>query len=219
MKARANRFVAMITVWVMGLMAAFPALAFAAEAGEAGISAEADLAAAAEEASGGLNAILPDMAEFIPMLVAFIILWIILGKFGWPAFNKMLETRENTIRDALKKSEEAQIESERVLAEYQQQLADAKTQANQIIAEARNSADALKADLTAKAQQEAADMIAKAKDAIEAEKKQAVLELQASVADNAVDLATRLVGEGLNEDEQRKIIARYVNEAGSFNAN
>ncbi len=72
----------------------------------------------ASEESSGINAILPDPAEFVPMLIAFIILWIILAKFGWPMFEGMLEKRENTIREALKKSEEAQIESERVLAEY-----------------------------------------------------------------------------------------------------
>ena len=49
---------------------------------------------------GGIDAILPKMNEFIPMLVAFIILWIVLAKFGWPVFNGMLEKRENTILEA-----------------------------------------------------------------------------------------------------------------------
>lgn len=43
----------------------------------------------ADEGSG-VAAILPQMDEFIPMLVAFIILWIILAKFGWPLFEGML---------------------------------------------------------------------------------------------------------------------------------
>ena len=115
MKTRANKAVAKVAFGALALNAAFPALAFAAEA----------------EQEGGISAILPDMAEFIPMLIAFIILWIILAKFGWPMFAGMLEKRENTIREALKKSEEAQIESERVLAEYNKQLADAKAQSAQ----------------------------------------------------------------------------------------
>lgn len=203
MKARANK-VAKLSVAALAATAAFPALAFASEG---------------HEEAAGIAAILPNMAEFIPMLIAFIILWIVLGKFGWPAFNGMLEKRETTIREALKKSEEAQIESERVLAEYKTQLAEAKTQSAQIIADARATGEAVKADITAKAQAEAADMIAKAKVAIEAEKKQAIAELQASVADVSVDVAARLIGEDLTDDEHRKIIERYVNEAGSFNAN
>ena len=202
MKTRANKAVAKVAFGALALNAAFPALAFAAEA----------------EQEGGISAILPDMAEFIPMLIAFIILWIILAKFGWPMFAGMLEKRENTIREALKKSEEAQIESERVLAEYNKQLADAKAQSAQIIADARSVGEAVKADITAQAQTEAADMIAKAKAAIEAEKKQAISELQA-VADTSVDVAARLIGEDLTEGEHRAIIERYVKEAGSFNGN
>ncbi len=181
---------------------AFPALAFAEE-----------------EASGGLSAVLPDMMEFIPMLVAFVLLWIILAKFGWPMFNGMLEKRENTIREALKQSEEAKIEAERVLAEYKKQLADAKVEATQMVADARATGEAVKAEITAKANEEAQDLIAKAKQTIEAEKKAAIAELQASIADTSVDVAARLIGNDLTEGEHRAIIERYVKEAGSFNGN
>ena len=62
-------------------------------------------------------------------------------------------------------------------------------------------------------------MIEKARAAIEAEKKAAVAELQGSIADISVSVASRLVGEDLGDDDHRRIIERYVNEAGSFHAN
>ena len=185
-----------------GMTFAFPALAFASE-----------------EEAGGISAILPDMAEFIPMLVIFILLWIVLAKFGWPKFEAMLDKREQTIKDSLEKSEAARIESERVLEEYKRQLEDAKSQAASIVADAKRTGEAVKADLTEKAQTEAAGMIEKARAAIETEKKAAIAELQGSVADASIAVASRLIGEDLNDDEHRKIIERYVNEAGSFNAN
>lgn len=206
MKAKAKETSARIGLAALagaGMTFAFPALAFAAE----------------EESSGGLSAILPDMAEFIPMLVIFILLWIVLAKLGWPKFEAMLSKRETMIKDALEKSEEARIESERVLEEYRVQLADAKAQAAQIVADAKQTGEAAKADITAKAQSEATDMIAKARTAIEAEKKAAIAELQSSVADTSVAVAARLIGEDLSESEHRKMIERYVNEAGSFDAN
>lgn len=92
----------------------------------------------------------------------------------------MLEKRANTIRDDLKNAEEARQESERVLAEYQQQLAEAKVQASKIVADAKKAGEDVKADITAKAQAEAADMIEKAHAAIEAEKKAAIADLQGS---------------------------------------
>lgn len=182
------------------LACAFPTLAFASE-------------------KEGIAVLIPDMNEFIPMLIAFILILIILAKFGWPVVDNIVTKRENTIKEALKKSEEAQIESERVLAEYRDQLAEAKTQSAQIIADARATGEAVKAEITEKAQAEATEMINKAKVAIEAEKKQAIADLQASIADTSVDVAARLIGEDLTEGEHRAIIERYVREAGSFNAN
>ncbi len=168
---------------------------------------------------GGIEAILPKMNEFIPMLVAFIILWIILAKFGWPIFDGMLVKRENTINEALKKSEEAKIEAERTLAEYQKQLADAKAQAAKVIADAKETGEAVRADITKQAQDEAASMIEKARIAIEAEKKAAISDLQGSIADISVDVASRLISSDLSDAEHRAIIERYINEAGSFHAN
>lgn len=185
-----------------GMTVAFPALAFAGE-----------------KASGGIDAVLPDPVEFVPMLVIFILLWIVLAKFGWPKFEGMLDKREKSIKESLEKSEQARVESERLLAEYKQQLEEAKTQAAQIVAEAKQAGEAARADIADKAQAEAANMIEKAHIAIEADKKAAILELQGSLADLSIAVASRLIGEDLNDDEHRRIIERYVNEAGSFNAN
>ena len=180
---------------------AFPALAFA------------------NEEKSGLAVILPDLNEFIPMLIAFIVIAIILWKFGWPMFEAMLEKRERTIAEALQKSEESRIEAERVLAEYKEQLADAKAQAAKLIADARETGEAMRADITKQAQDEAANMIEKARVAIEAEKQAAMTDLQNSVADLSVDVASRLVSSDLSDAEHRAIIERYINEAGSFHAN
>ena len=84
------------------LACAFPTLAFASEEKE------------------GIAVLIPDMNEFIPMLVAFIIILIVLAKFGWPVVDNIITKRESTIKEALKKSEEAQAEAERTLAEQVQ---------------------------------------------------------------------------------------------------
>ena len=86
------------------------------------------------------------------------------------------------------------------------------------MAEAKKTGEAVKADIQAQAQAESAAMIEKAKSTIEVEKKAAVAELQGSIVDISVADAERLIGEDLSDDEHRKIIERYVNEAGSLNA-
>ena len=67
------------------------------------------------------------------------------------------------------------------------------------------------------AEQEAAAKAA-ALAAAEAEKKAAIADLQGSVADLSINVAAKLIGNDLTDDEHRKMIERYVAEAGSFNA-
>ena len=73
--------------------------------------------------------------------------------------------------------------------------------------------------LRCQAQVEADGMIEKARAAIEAEKKAAIADLQGSVADISVEVASKVIGTDLSDDEHRAIIKRYVEEVGSFNAN
>ena len=162
---------------------------------------------------GGIDAILPKMNEFIPMLVAFIILWIVLAKFGWPLFDGMLVKRETTIREALEKSEQARIESERVLAEI-----EARQEAATIISEAKQQAEAQRAATTAKAQEEAEKIIVKAREAMQAEKNAAIAELQASVADIACAAMTRVVQEDFTDADHRRLIEKSLEEIGTLNA-
>lgn len=171
-----------------------------------------------EESTGGIAAILPDMNEFIPMLVAFIVVAIILAKFGWPVLDNILATREASIKEALEKSEEARIESERVLEEYREQLAQARQEATTIVAEAKKSGEALVADATEKAKAEAEAIVAKAHASIETEKKAAIAELQSSVADLTVAVTAKIIGEDFSDAEHRKLIESSIAKAGNLDA-
>ncbi|TLM98965.1 MAG: ATP synthase F0 subunit B, partial [Actinobacteria bacterium] len=72
---------------------------------------------AAEGGGGGAAALIPKAAELIPALISFVIVFIILSKFAWPAISDMLDKRADTIRESLEKSEAAKIEAERLLEE------------------------------------------------------------------------------------------------------
>lgn len=193
--------VAGVTASTCAVVAACPALAFAAE-GE----------------GGGISAILPQMDEFIPMLIAFLILWAILAKFGWPLFEGILTKRETAIRESLEKAEEARIESERVLNEYRKQLADARQESATIVAEAKQAGESLRKELAQKAQAEADVIVEKARTQIEAEKKAAVADLQGSVADLTVAVTARIIGQDFSDADHRQLIERSIEEVGNLNA-
>jgi F-type H+-transporting ATPase subunit b len=190
------------------LTVAFPAMAFAEEA-----------AAHADNTREGIELLIPVLGEFVPMAIAFIVLWVILAKVGWPAFMGMIDKRANTIKESLERAENAKIESERILEENRAELADAKKQAAQIVADAKQAAAQVRTELEDQARADAEQIITKARAAVEAEKKAAIAELQSSVADLSVAVAGRLIGTELSDAEHRKVIERYLAEAGSLNAN
>lgn len=187
-------------------------------AGTAAAIAAAMPAMALAENAGGITAILPDLNEFIPMVVAFLIVAVVLGKFGWPVLENIIEKRESSIKEALEKSEEARIESERVLEEYREQLAQARQESIAILAEAKQSGEAVRDDIVAKAQAEADEIVAKARQSIESEKNAAVAELQSSVADLTVAVVAKVIGEDFSDAEHRKLIESSIAKAGKLDA-
>lgn len=177
------------------------------------------LALAEENSDLGIGILIPNLSEFIPALIAFLVIWVVLAKFAWPMIIGMLDKRQETIKNNLDEAEAAKIEAQRSLEEYKKQLADARREAAGIVDEARRAGEQVKADITAQAQAQADEMIAKAKKSIEKEKLAAIADLQSSVADLSVAVAGRFIGEGLSDADQRKLIEKYVAEAGALDAN
>lgn len=166
-----------------------------------------------------MSAIIPNPAELIPALISFAIVFFVLSKFAWPAVSDMLDKRADTIREGLERAEAAKIEAERLLEEYKQTMADARKEAGAILQQAKQAAEAQRLEGTAKTQAEIDDMLTKARESIEGERRAAVASLQASVADLSVAVAGKLIGGELTDDDHRKVIEKYVSEAGSLNAN
>jgi F-type H+-transporting ATPase subunit b len=189
------------SVFSTAALLSVPSLAFAAEGGP------------------GISLLIPKMGEWIPMLIGFIILWAVLAKFAWPAFIGMIDKRQATIKDSLERAEAAKVESERLLEENKAQLDEAKKQAAQIIADAKKTGDAVRAEMMAQAQEDARLLVEKANAAIEVETKVAIAQLQSSVADLSVSVAGKLIGNDLSDAEHRRLIEHYLTEAGSLNAN
>jgi F-type H+-transporting ATPase subunit b len=177
------------------------------------------LAFADENEESPLSLLIPNPGEFAPMLICFIALWLILVKFGWPAITGMLDKRVTTIRESLERAESAKVESEGLLEQQKAQLDEAKKQATQIIADARTTGEALRAEMAEQAREDARLLVERANAAIEVEKRAAIAQLQSSVADLSVAVAGRLIGQDLSDVEHRRLIEHYLAQAGSFDGN
>jgi F-type H+-transporting ATPase subunit b len=166
-----------------------------------------------------VQAIIPNLAEFIPALISFAVVFFLLSRFAWPAISDMLDKRAETIREGLERAEAAKVEAERLLEEYKQTMADARKEAGSILQQAKQAAEATRVEATAKTQADIDEMLAKARDSIEGERRAAIASLQASVADLSVAVAGKLIGSELSADDHAAVIEKYLSEAGSLNAN
>ena len=168
--------------------------------------------------NSGISVILPNMIEFIPMLIAFIIVAIVLWKFGWPKFEGMLEARKSKIEDDLKESESKRIEAEKLVEDYKKKLEEAEKQADEIIKEAKLSGSEIGKDIEESAKKQAESTTEKAKLTIEQQKKAAEQDIKTKSVDIAIAAVKKFVSKDMTDAEHRKLIEKYVKEAGSLKA-
>jgi F-type H+-transporting ATPase subunit b len=164
---------------------------------------------AAEEASP----LVPHTAELIVGFIAFTLLFLVLRKAVVPKFEKAFSDRTNAIQGGIERAEKAQLEAQRALAQYNEQLSSAREEAQTLREEARVQGAAIVDELRAKAQEEAARITAAAHASIEAERQQAVTSLRNEVGALAVELASKIVGEALEDQaRQSRIVDRFLDD-------
>ena len=178
------------------------------------------VSAFAEDGAAGADILIPKMAEFIPALIAFLIIWIVLAKVALPGIMKTMEERgKKKIEESLDEAEKTKQEAIAKRAESDSIVTDARRQAADIVLEARKDAESERARIIEAAHKEAEEIIAKAHTTVEDERKSIYAGAASSIADLSVAVATKIVGEALeDESEQKKLIERYIQEAGSLNA-
>jgi F-type H+-transporting ATPase subunit b len=159
--------------------------------------------------------ILPEKNEIIWGSISFVLLFLLMWKFAFPAIKEGMNNRTERIRSDLDAAETAKSEAVEVLDGYKAQLADAKGEAARIIEEARQSADALKKDQEARLQTELAEARARAAADIEAAKAQATADLRGELAQLAVGAASAVVNKNLDPAAQTQLIEDYISSVGS----
>jgi F-type H+-transporting ATPase subunit b len=164
---------------------------------------------AAEEASP----LVPHTAELVIGFIAFSLLFLVLRKAVVPKFEKAFSDRTSAIQGGIERAEKAQLEAQRALAQYNEQLSSAREEAQTLREEARVQGAAIVDELRAKAQEEAARITAAAHASIEAERQQAVTSLRNEVGALAVELASKIVGEALEDQaRQSRIVDRFLDD-------
>lgn len=165
-----------------------------------------------------LNPLIPHTSEIIVGAIAFTLLYLTLRKFVTPMFEKAFTARTNAIQGGIERAEKAQLEAQRALAQYTEQLAKAQAEAQVLREDARVQGAAIIEDLRTKAQEEAARITATAHASIEAERQQAITSLRTEVGALAVELASKIVGESLDDAaRQSRVVDRFLDDLEKTN--
>lgn len=148
--------------------------------------------------------------------VNFFVLLALLYKFAFNPINEMLEQRANTIESSIKHAEEIRVEVDQLRKESQANLAESRKEAQEIIGRATKAAEDAKVEIAAQAKEEAANMKAKAHIEIAAATEAAKLELRDTAVTLAIMAAEKVLGRVITEEDNKKMVQEFVNEAGDF---
>jgi F-type H+-transporting ATPase subunit b len=176
-----------------------------AVAGPAVAHAAATLAAEAEPAKFQIN-----LFWIVVSAVNFIVFFLIVKSLAWKGISTTLETRRANIEQGLQDAEQARKDRESAEQERLAALQEARREANEIINRAQKVASETREADIAATREELARMKERAAAEIEAEKQRAIAELRGEVTDLALAAATRVVGESMDADRQRRLVADFL---------
>ncbi|MCH7890084.1 MAG: F0F1 ATP synthase subunit B [Gemmatimonadetes bacterium] len=145
----------------------------------------------------------------------FLGLLAILWKFAWGPILKAVQDREDGIQSTLDQAANERGEAAKLLAEHRQQMADARRQAQQMIAEGKEAGERVRQGIEEKARAEGDAMIERARESIEREKDAALEELRKESVDLALAAAAKLVQESFDEKKDRELVMGFIEELGS----
>lgn len=155
----------------------------------------------------------PDLGLLFWMLLAFLVVFGVLAKFGFPAIVKMVEKRKEYIDDSLRKAHEASERLENIKQEGESMLQEAREKQAQILKESAETRDAIVQKAQEKAKEEGARLIGEAKAEIEGEKQKAIRDIRAQVAELSVLVAEKILHQKLDtEAKQMEMIDRLLDD-------
>ena len=143
----------------------------------------------------------------------FVVFLAIIWTFAFKPIARMLSERKERIEEGLRDAEQARKDREAAESERLAALQEARREANDILTRAQKVADeSRQRDITA-TREEVERIRSRATADIEAEKQRAIGELRAEVADLALQAASRVVGETMNDERQRRLVEEFLQES------
>jgi F-type H+-transporting ATPase subunit b len=164
------------------------------------------------EEEGGSFLVSPDVGLMIWTLLVFGLSMFLLGKLAFPRIAEALDRRQKAIEESIDAAEHTRKEAEQILAEYRERLAEARGQADEIVARARKTGEAAETEIVAEARSKREEMMEQTRRDIEAETRRAIQEIRAEVADLTVLATEKVARKALTGDDQKRLVDEALAE-------
>ena len=170
--------------------------------------------AAAEPAKGdiiaglGINGTL-----LIFQLIAFLLLFLILAKFIFPVFMRIVDKREKLIEESTRAAIDAEKNAAAAEDRIKKMLSKARSEAGDIVTTAKDEANALIAEAEKKASNNAESILARARESIEKEVASAKRDLHNETVELVALATKKVVGATVDEKVDTRLIETAVREA------
>ncbi|HHW28968.1 MAG TPA: F0F1 ATP synthase subunit B [Syntrophomonadaceae bacterium] len=149
-------------------------------------------------------------------IINFLVILAILYKFAYNPVMKFLDNRSEEIANNIAEAERNRSESEALLKEYQEKIAQASKEAQEIIARANKVTEEERNRILAQTRDEAAAMLEKARQEIQRERDEALFALRQEVSTLAVMAAEKILSRNLNTEDNQRIVDDFLNEVGEI---
>ncbi len=145
-------------------------------------------------------------------IVNILILFVLLRIFLFKPLHKFMDERTASVQNDLDSAKKSMEEAEALRQQYEDTLSNAKTEANEIIAKAREEAVTEKERIIKQSQEEANQIISDAGKTIENERKRVMQQAQSQIADLAIEAASKIVGENVDDEKNRKLVDDFLSD-------
>jgi F-type H+-transporting ATPase subunit b len=159
-----------------------------------------------------LEALGINLGYLVSQIVNFTLLAVLLYFVAYKPILRMLDTRSERIKKGLEDAEAASKRAAEMEQEFDQRMAEARRDGQEIVAEARQMSEKARQDILEEAREEGRAQIGKAKEEIVRERELAMGELRQQVADLSLVISEKVIGEALDEEKQRALIADFLDK-------
>ncbi len=160
-----------------------------------------------------MKLLLPEFGLLIWTLLAFLIVFFILGKYAWPAIVKGLRDRESGITDALATAERVKAEMAQLKSENEALLAQAREERAIMLKEARDTKDKIINEAKEQAKAAADKILTDAQGMIEQRRMAALIDVKNEIGMIVVEISEKILRRQLdNLPEQEKYIKHLAEE-------